>query len=103
MTADHWKSTREVVTSIFESFYYNRSISHIIDLCKEIIARVYNNSEIEWTDDGDIIYGILVLLYGDYGTSTRSGWIKENKENIIVAINEIMEYCQQEVRYKTWK
>ena len=91
MVADKWKPTREVVPAIFDSFYYNRSVYHILDLCQEIKARVENNSEAEWTDDGDIIYGILVLLYGDYGTSPRSGWIKENKENVILCIKNIIE------------
>lgn len=90
MTGELWIKTSEVIEAIFDSFYYNRSIYHILDLCEEIIARVNDNSVVEWTDDGDIIYGILVLLYGDYGTSPRSGWITKDKENIISCINDII-------------
>lgn len=91
----NWQPISAVVVSIFDSFYYNRSTHHILNLCEEIKARL-NNSEVDCTDDGDIIYGFLVSLYGNYGTSPRSGWIKENKEDIIYCINEIIEDCRSE-------
>jgi len=45
----------------------------MIALCQEVEERIDFNYMGEQTDDGDIIYGILVNLYGDYGTSPRSG------------------------------
>lgn len=91
MQADHWKPTRAIVKAIFDSYHYNRDSYHMIDLCKEVSARIDNNAEVEWTDDGNVIYGILVLLYGDYGTSPRGGWLKDNIENIKIAIYDITE------------
>lgn len=96
MIVEHWEPIKEVVEAIFASYYYNRSLYHSFNLCKEIRARVINNSEAIWTDDGDIIYGILVLLYGDYGTSPRSGWIIENKEDIISCIDDILKESEAE-------
>lgn len=82
---------RTTLKAIFDSYYYNRSVYHMIELCKEIEARI-NKKDVEWTDDGDIIYGILVLLYGDYGTSPRSGWMSDMyKENIKIWLNEIID------------
>lgn len=41
-------------------------------------------------DQFQVFWMMLVLLYGDYGTSPRSGWLKmENKEKIIEFINKI--------------
>ena len=43
-------------------------------------------------DDGQfqIFWMMLVLLYGDYGTSPRSGWLEmKNKEKIIEFIDKI--------------
>ena len=41
-------------------------------------------------DQFEIFWMMLVLLYGDYGTSPRSGWLYiENKEKIIEFIDKI--------------
>lgn len=97
MVADHWKPTRAILNAIFVSYYYNRSVYHMLDLCKELRARLDRNIEVECTDDGDIIYGILVLLYGDYGTSPRSGWINENIENIKICIDEAIKDYEEAI------
>ena len=67
----------EIVNAIFTSCAYNREFSYMIKLCQEVAERVngYANRNSNRTYDGDIIYGFLVQLYGDYGTSPRSGWI----------------------------
>lgn len=38
----------------------------------------------------NFLYQILVILYGDYGTSPRSGWI-DNTEDAIKLLNKIKE------------
>lgn len=67
----------EIVRAIFNSYAYNREFSYMIKLCREVAERVNGckNRNSDRTYDGDIIYGFLVLMYGDYGTSPRSGWI----------------------------
>ena len=88
------KTTREIVRAIISSFYYNRSREDMINLCEEVKKRIrkYN---VEWTDDGNIFYGILVLLYGDYGTSPRGGWLESEAEEIIASINEKIEILKE--------
>ncbi len=88
------KTTREIVGAIISSFYYNRSREDMIKLCEEVKKRIrkYN---VEWTDDGNIFYGMLVILYGDYGTSPRSGWLESDTEEIIASINEEIEILKE--------
>lgn len=72
----------EVVDAILTSFSYNRNDDDMLELIEELEKRVqrYRHS---WSDDGNIAYGILVLLYGDYGTSPRNGWIEKDMEKIL--------------------
>lgn len=78
------------VKAILDSYAYNREFWYMIDLCREVLKRVqgvaYGHS-----DDGDIIYGFLVLMYGDYGTSPRSGWIEDHIEEITECLNDHIE------------
>ena len=70
-------SDMSTVKAIFNSYAYNREFSYMIRLCQEVAERVNGraNRNSYRSDDGDNIYGFLVLMYGDYGTSPRSGWI----------------------------
>ena len=79
------------VKAIFTSYLYNREYKHIISLCDEVIKRVQRIKCVNWSDDGDIIYGILVIMFGDYGTSQRSGWIEEHIEDITECLNDLIE------------
>ena len=102
MTADEIMQVREIIRAIFWSYEYNREISYMIDLCQEVRERVNRSIVSEQrTDDGNIIFGMLVILWGDYGTSPRSGWL-ENKyiDEITGCIDDfIEEYKQMEVNY----
>ena len=62
------------VRAIFDSYMYNREFSYMVKLCEEVNKRVCNYRYVP-SDDGNIIYGFLILMYGDYGTSPRSGWL----------------------------
>ena len=78
-----------VVNSVLSSYWYNRTAKCMVRLIKEVISRVNENYETEWTDDGDIIFGILVLMFGDYGVSPRAGWIDaEYKQDILKELQE---------------
>lgn len=88
------KTTREIVRAIIASFDYNRSCEDMIKLCEEVKKRILNE-EVDWTDDGNIFYGMLVILYGDYGTSPRGGWLESDAEEIIASINEEIEMLKE--------
>ena len=80
------------VSAIFNSYYYNREISYMIKLCREVLDRMNQSKNINRTYDGDIIYGFLVLRYGNYGTSPRSGWIEGGYlDDITNCINVLIE------------
>lgn len=76
------------IENYFSSLFYNREVSYIVKLLKEIRGRIDDTFPChKWTDEGDIIYGWLVMMFGDYGVSPRAGWI--NSENIKPLLNEI--------------
>lgn len=48
------------------------------DFIKQLVKVNPENNRIETTNDMDMfIWSMLVLAYGDYGTSPRSGWITD--------------------------
>ena len=80
------------VRAIFNSYAYNRAFSYMVELCREVLERMQGHvTSSNRTYDGDIIYGFLVLMFGDYGTSPRTGWIENYNEEIAKCINELME------------
>lgn len=83
-------SDMPAVKAIFKSYAYNREFSYMVKLCQEVLKRVQGVAYAH-SDDGDIIYGFLVIMYGDWGTSPRSGWIEENIEEITGCINDLIE------------
>lgn len=81
---------KEVVEHIMDAFNYNRSTVWMKFLVKELLERIDNTpvryskdgrERVNRSEDGDVIYGFLVLCYGEYGTSPRSGWIMTNYIN----------------------
>lgn len=82
------------VKAILNSYAYEREFDYMIELCWEVAERVTGcaNKNSNRTYDGDIIYGFLVLMYGDYGTSPRSGWIdKEYDKEIKDCLYDLIE------------
>ena len=75
------------VKAILNSYAYNREFWYMVELCEEVFKRVQGVA-CAHSDDGDIIYGFLVLMYGEYGTSPRSGWITDNLEEITGCLND---------------
>lgn len=67
------------IDDLIVAFEYNRDDEYLIAILQEVVARLNKN----WhknTDDGDILYSYIILRYGDYGTSPRSGWIENETQ-----------------------
>ena len=76
-----------IVSALITTYFYNRDNEQVKGLIQNIIYRLgrYNKHSGECSeDDVDIAYGYLVLLYGDYGTSPRHGWIDSPWREIIL-------------------
>lgn len=83
--------TLKIIEAIFNSFAYNRDFRDMIELCEEVRDRVNRFHSSYYTDDGNIIYGFIVLLYGEYGTSPRSGWLLDNTDEITGIIDNLID------------
>ena len=84
------KTPAQVIRSIVTSYDYNRSDAHLLRVIKNVISRfedkgpsVYNFIE-DVREDADIFTGVIVLLYGDYGTSPRYGWLDSDKKDAVM-------------------
>ena len=82
----------DIIYAMVASLNYNRDTEYTMEVCHRIIKRIdknYNYRSITANDkpvdketidsiedDVNNIYGTLVMLYGDYGTSPRKGWIE---------------------------
>lgn len=84
------KTPAQVIYSIVISYNYNRSDAHLLRVIKNVISRfedkgtpAYNLIE-DVREDADIFTGILVNLYGDYGTSPRYGWLDSDKKDAVM-------------------
>lgn len=105
--ADVDEITATEIGSIYDllvSYGYNRSTDDMIELCKELIDRLtdkdwYNKRKS--TDEGDIIYGYIILLFGDYGTSPRSGWFEnKHKRFAPLIVDQIRQRLQELINRK---
>ena len=90
-----------IIGSILSSLGYNRTPEDVIGVIKELISRV-EGKEALWSDDGNIIYGTLVMLWGNYGVSPRAGWIdKDVKGEVLLTLRKELEDYQRSLRL--WK
>ena len=89
---------KNLLTSLITALNYQRYNSDIIALLEEIIGRLENTFDCtKWTDEGNLIYGALIVNYGDYGTSPRSGWFygdysERYKKELITLFKEELTY-----------
>lgn len=76
----------DLITGITTSLWYNLEIDALIKIYEAIIARikhagyaqtVLQDEDLEFIVD--IMMGIIAVIYGDYGTSPRFGWIEDDK------------------------
>lgn len=86
-----------LLDTLLSSFGYNRTEKHMVSIVLEIKGRLEDTFPCtQWSDDGNIIYGALVLHFGEYGTSPRSGWFEsETKNELLRLIKEKLEYYKQ--------
>ena len=73
------------IENILVAFWYNRSIRNMKALCEEIRNRI-EKKDCKHTDDGDVLYSVIILMFGEYGTSPRSGWLLNIKPETILEI-----------------
>ena len=66
------------ISAINSICFYNNLQDDILKW-KEIVKKPYDRVEINYGTYLEFIYSICVMLYGDYGTSPRSGWIIDIK------------------------
>lgn len=78
-------SVERDIKDIIVAFWYNRNDNEIRSLCEEIKNRVAK-CPCEHTDDGDLLYSIIIMMVGEYGTSPRSGWLLNIKPERLIKI-----------------
>lgn len=80
-----YNSYEEVLKSISDYIkYYDREEYYSVAYPTEILKK-YNVHEFP-----NIIWALMVLMFGDYGTSPRFGWIDiENKDKALDFLNSI--------------
>lgn len=62
-----------ILDGLIGSLSYNRDEEYMFKLYEELVKR-FKKYDVEFTDDGNTVYGTMVMIYGDYGTSPRTGW-----------------------------
>lgn len=56
---------------------YQMEDEDMIALYDELIKR-FKNYKTEFSEYGNLIYSSLIMAYGDYGTSPRTGWFESS-------------------------
>lgn len=86
---------KRLMQALLASLGYNRDEEDVLAVCEELKKR-FNKISCEWSDDGNVIYGTFIYLYGDYGTSPRSGWMSNTEGEKY--ISEIIEALDEEIQ-----
>ena len=81
------------ISNLLWSYWYNRNDAYMKHICEDIISKIQGKHNVSHHDDTDIIYGYLVISFGDYGTSPRYGWIDDDKKDDI--IKEIKQFIEE--------
>lgn len=91
-----------ILGSLLTAYFYNRSEEFLVLMCDELIKRI-KQIDCEHTDEGDIIYSALVIAYGDYGTSPRSGWFYDEnlKKDFIITLEDRKAYFEEVIKNDT--
>lgn len=88
------------ISDMLWSLWYNRDVDELLDLCDELLKRINNTDDyFEWSDDADILFGSMILAYGEYGVSPRAGWFTDEKAKK-ECIEEIEEFRSEMLRVK---
>lgn len=97
--------SEEIVDAIDSWVWYNGLGQGVLDLIEVVKLRNHDSNDTdgwnayfnawdlwynEWCPDLQPLYMICVVIYGDYGTSPRSGWI--DRKNISKCV-EFLKMC----------
>ena len=88
---------KELINALDSVVWYNCHYEELFKI-KEEIKKEKNITYSYCTTDNQfqVIYMMLVVLFGDYGTSPRSGWLyMENKEKILNFIDLITKRARE--------
>jgi lipoprotein NlpI len=86
--------------------WYNDIYEPLLDLKKDLLncdnkgnyTNCNDNLEYFYNEQFEIFWMMLVLMFGDYGTSPRSGWLYlDKKEKIIEFIDKITKTSQEDL------
>lgn len=78
------------IDAAFGVIWYNYDDSYICETIKNVKSLI-NLEHVNETSSASFIYQELVLLFGDYGTSPRRGWL--DKEYRYKVLDAIEKYC----------
>lgn len=62
-----------ILDGLLGSLSYIRDEKQLFNLYDELVKR-FKNYNVEFSDDGNIVFGTMVMIFGDHGTSPRTGW-----------------------------
>lgn len=93
-----FKDHLQITEAILTSYEYNYSDEYLIKVYEDVINRLESGPYRVPTEEAHIINGIFVLLYGDYGTSPRYGWIDKDKQQVKDDIINILKDHIEELR-----
>lgn len=88
------------------SLSYNMDYCDLTLILQGVLDRVDGTHDLLINDAAleeyvDFIYGTLVVAYGDYGTSPRSGWLNsKDKDLLIPVLRELVDYYDRMVEVK---
>ena len=100
----------DLICGITTSLWYNLEPEDLIAIYKAIISRLkhgpYEQNVIQDEDLNfvvNIVMGIIVTIYGDYGTSPRFGWVEDEnvKNDIIRDLEEEIEELKRRSKYES--
>lgn len=66
----------KVLDALTASYSYNID-DHAMELLYRELIKRFNREDCPCTEEGHIVYGTMVILFGEYGTSPRSGWFTD--------------------------
>ena len=98
------KSEYSWIDALIWSYFYNRDRQDIVHMIQGVINRILDSPYEGCNagdDDTDILTGVIVIMYGEYGTSPRYGWIdEEHKENVLNILDELLEYHTEQLEHE---
>lgn len=90
-TKDYSINASSIIDGMLFGVWYSRSNRYTMEIINELKDRIngiFTAPRKVTADECDLLYSTLVYIYGDYGTSPRTGWIyEEMKPAVLKAID----------------